>query len=252
MTRMIYHVVPEDQWQAVIDRYAPPDLEREGFVHCSFRHQTHDVIQRYFDSPEGLVVLEIDPFLTGAVVKVEGGVNPATGLSIEGSELFPHLYGAIPRIAVVRDCTPEEFRPYERRHGDYRITDDAGCFDLDTATDYLANHSYWAKGRSREVVERSVERSWTLTVCAADGTMAGMARVVTDWATAYYICDLFILPEHRGRGLGKALAAAIVEHPVLEPLNGLLLTADAHGLYRQFGFGPDEEDPPRFMRRKRR
>ena len=72
-----------------------------------------------------------------------------------------------------------------------------------------------------------------------DAAQAGFTRVVTDKATFAYICDVFILPDYRGIGLSKWLIQAIVEHPELQGLRRWsLATADAHGLYRQFGFNP--------------
>lgn len=78
-----------------------------------------------------------------------------------------------------------------------------------------------------------------LGVYAEDGTMAGAARVVTDRATFAWVCDLFVLPGHRGLGLGRALVEGIVSHPDLAEVKRMLLaTADAHGLYSRYGFEP--------------
>lgn len=98
-------------------------------------------------------------------------------------------------------------------------------------------------------MERSIEGSYCLACYAEDGSLAGFSRVVTDWATMYYDCDLFVLPQHRGRGLGKELVRRM--HPQLRSLSGMLLTADAHGLYAQFGFEQNKASANRFMRKPR-
>lgn len=242
----IYHIVTRRDWAAGSDPWAPAGLATEGFVHCSYRHQVGPTLRRFFAAedctlPEGLSVLEIDPFLTGAVVRAEAGTGGET--TPDGRpELFPHLFGPIPRAAVTAVLAVTEFLPYTLRVGGYTITDEQTALSLDRVANWLAEESYWAQGRSRETVAVSVENSWVLTVVAPDGTMAGMGRAVTDWATMYYLADLFILPEHRGRGLGKALVRAFVEHPRLVSLKGLLRTKDAHSLYEQFGFVRDGAD----------
>jgi uncharacterized protein (DUF952 family)/GNAT superfamily N-acetyltransferase len=245
-TPCIYHIVARRDWETGPDPWAPPGLATEGFIHCSYHHQVGPTLHRFFAGPdgtlpEGLSVLEIDPFLTGAVVRAEAGTGGE--MTAEGRpELFPHLYGELPRAAVTAVRPVTEFVSYVIEVGEYTITDDRGALSLDRAASWLAGESYWAQGRSRKTVAASLENSWVLTVVAPDGSMAGMGRAVTDWATMYYLADLFILPEHRGRGLGKALVRAFVEYPRLVGLKGLLRTKDAHGLYEQFGFERDGED----------
>ena len=133
----------------------------------------------------------------------------------------------------------------------YELSDDPTRIDIGVVHRYLSEDSYWAGGRSIEVVRRSVEHSWCLGAYDRTGAMVAFARVVTDWATMYYLCDVFVLPDHRGHGLGKVLVKRIVDDPRLAGLAGLLGTADAHGLYEQFGFLQDDEMRRRFMRRPR-
>lgn len=250
MSRYIYHVVRPEEWAAGSDPYSPGDYQTEGFIHCSFAHQVAGVVQRYYGGARDVGILEIDPFKTEAVIRIEpaaGGERTPTG----ELEEFPHLFGPIPRSAVARVGSVEEFEPFKRIVDGFVITDDASRFDLNKAYRYLSEQSYWAKGEPRAVFDRSVDHSWNLFLHAPSGESAGMARVITDWATAYYVCDLFVFQEFRGRGLGKALIQSIVEHPTLAPLHGMLLTADAHGMYRQYGFEQDDEGMRRFMRRKR-
>ncbi|MCP4197814.1 MAG: GNAT family N-acetyltransferase [Proteobacteria bacterium] len=101
--------------------------------------------------------------------------------------------------------------------------------------DYLSHHSYWAQGRSLDVVVKSIEHSLCFGVFSAT-QQVGFARVVTDYATFSWLCDLYILNSHRGRGLGKWLVECIVTHPELQEVGqSLLATKDAHKLYRRYG-----------------
>jgi GNAT superfamily N-acetyltransferase len=129
--------------------------------------------------------------------------------------------------------------PFESAQGEYLISDDPARLDLDTIHSWLSRDSYWAQGVPRDIVERSVRHSLCLGVYAANGVQVGLARVVTDYATFGWVCDVFVLESHRRHGLGKALMAAVVSHPRLQGLRRLALaTQDAHGLYAQFGFTP--------------
>ncbi len=120
----------------------------------------------------------------------------------------------------------------------YRISSDPVLVDIDVVRDFLSNHSYWAAGRSREVVATSVAHS-ALVVGAytADGSQVGFARMVSDRATFAWLADVFVLEGHRGRGLGRAIVKSAIEHPDMVNLQRqVLATADAHGLYADFGF----------------
>ena len=112
---------------------------------------------------------------------------------------------------------------------------DPARLDLDLVHSHL-NTTYWAKARARDVVERSLRHSLCFGAYA-EGEQVGFARVVTDRAVFAYLMDVFVLPEHQGQGIGKALVRAVVGHPDLRGLRLFVLrTRDAHGLYRQFGF----------------
>jgi GNAT superfamily N-acetyltransferase len=115
------------------------------------------------------------------------------------------------------------------------VTTDRSRFDLDVIHGFLTR-SYWARGIPRDVVARAIEHS--LCFGAFDRhAQVGFARVITDRATFAYLSDVFVLPPHRGRGVGKALMGAIVSHPELRGLRRwTLFTRDAQGLYRQYGF----------------
>jgi len=125
----------------------------------------------------------------------------------------------------------------------YRISSDPDLVDIDVVHDYLSNHSYWAAGRSRDVVVASVANSAVVVgAYAHDGSQVGFARMVSDLATFAWLADVFVLEAHRGQGLGRALVRCAVEHPDMVKLQRqVLATADAHSLYADFGFIPLEQ-----------
>jgi len=110
---------------------------------------------------------------------------------------------------------------------------------------YLSQ-SYWAKSIPKPLVEQSIKNSLCWGVYH-EGKQVGFARIISDRATFAYLCDVFIVPEHRDRGLSRALVSAIAKHPDLQGLRRwMLVTVDAHGLYEQFGFQPVAQ-PERHM-----
>jgi N-acetylglutamate synthase-like GNAT family acetyltransferase len=130
---------------------------------------------------------------------------------------------------------------------EYEISCDPARIDISLVHEFLSG-SYWAEGRSRETVERSIRNSLCFGVYTA-GRQVAFARVITDRAVFAYLADVFVVPELRGRGIGKGLVQAVLAHPELQTLRTFLLaTRDAHGLYEQFGFGPILE-PQRLMSR---
>ena len=126
---------------------------------------------------------------------------------------------------------------FERRCGEYVISDDPARFDADAMHDFLEREAYWVRGRSREQTAVAAANSVVLGVYGPDGSMVGGARVVTDRVTFGYLSDVYVLDAHRGRGLGKAVVAAACEHPAVAGIRRLMLiTADAHEMYRPLGF----------------
>nr|WP_026010526.1 GNAT family N-acetyltransferase [Pseudoxanthomonas sp. GW2] len=118
-----------------------------------------------------------------------------------------------------------------------RISNDRSELDLDLIHRFLSREAYWSRGIPRETVERAIAGSLCFGGYLGDAGQVAFARVVTDGATFGYLADVFVLPGHRGRGHGKQLVAAVMEHPQLRGLRRFLLaTSDAHGLYAQFGF----------------
>ena len=117
-----------------------------------------------------------------------------------------------------------------------RITTDPAEFDVALIHRFLSQQSTWARGIPLETVERSLRHSLCFAGFLGDAQIA-FARVITDYATFANLVDVFVLPEHRGRGHSKALMRAVMVHPDLQGLRRFTLnTVDAHGLYAQFGF----------------
>jgi GNAT superfamily N-acetyltransferase len=130
--------------------------------------------------------------------------------------------------------------------GDLRISTDPADLDLDWLHTALSERAYWALGRGRSVVERSIAGSLVYGAFAS-GRQVAFARVVTDEATFAWICDVFVDETARGHGVGKRLMAAIIDDPRLQGVKRMMLaTSDAHGLYAQFGFEPLGE-PEKWM-----
>lgn len=120
----------------------------------------------------------------------------------------------------------------------YTISTDPQKMDVEVIYSYLSR-SYWAEGRTKATVEKSLRNSLNFGVFDEQGAQVGFARVITDYATFAYLADVFILEEHRGHGLSKRLMETIMAHPDLQGLRRWsLATRDAHGLYEQFGFTP--------------
>lgn len=120
----------------------------------------------------------------------------------------------------------------------YIVSTDPQKMDVDVIYAYLSR-SYWAEGRTKATIEKSLRNSLNFGVFTSEGAQIGFARVITDYATFAYLADVFILEEHRGHGLSKRLMETIMAHPELQGLRRWsLATRDAHGLYAQFGFTP--------------
>ncbi|MEN2426986.1 GNAT family N-acetyltransferase [Chromobacterium vaccinii] len=117
------------------------------------------------------------------------------------------------------------------------IDSDPARLDRERIYQYLSGESYWARGLPREVFERSLDHSLCFGAYADDGQLIGFARAITDRATFAYLADVFVLESWQGQGVGKRLVEAAMAHPDLAGLRRMMLaTADAHGLYAQYGF----------------
>lgn len=112
--------------------------------------------------------------------------------------------------------------------------------DIDTIIYFLHQHSYWAQNRPKKAIKRSIENSVCVGVYES-GKQIGFGRIVTDYATVYYLADIFIIPAFQNRGIGKKLMNYICGLPELASLRGILTTQTAHSFYEEFGFSRANE-----------
>ena len=134
---------------------------------------------------------------------------------------------------------------FETHKDNFTISTDSARLDIDAIADMLTR-AYWAQGRAREMITRYVQHSLVFGLYCEDKQI-GLARVVTDYTTFAWLCDVFIHEDHRGHGLGKWLMETVHAHPDLQGLRRwMLATRDAHGLYQQFGWTP-LANPERWM-----
>ncbi|MGH9481010.1 MAG: GNAT family N-acetyltransferase [Terriglobales bacterium] len=125
----------------------------------------------------------------------------------------------------------------ETEHDGCLVSTDAARLDLEVIHGFLSR-AYWSEGIPRALVERAMRNSLCFGAYL-EGRQAGFARVISDYATYAYVADVFVLEPYRGRGISKRLMEAVLAHPELQGLRRWgLVTHDAHGLYRQFGFTP--------------
>lgn len=136
----------------------------------------------------------------------------------------------------------------DRHVGSYTVSDDPGRLDVRAIHAYLTR-SYWSAGIPFELLSRAVRSSLCIGAYDRADAQVGLVRLVSDYATFCYVCDVYVLEEHRGRGLSKAMLGMVMDHPTLQGLRRWsLVTADAQGLYRQFGFNTVAQ-PERHMER---
>jgi GNAT superfamily N-acetyltransferase len=122
----------------------------------------------------------------------------------------------------------------------YTVSDEKARLDLPVIHSFLTR-SYWAEGIGMERIERVVQYSFCFGLYAPDGEMIGFGRVLSDTSAIAYLMDVFVLEQHRGKGLGKWLVECILAHPALQPVRRwVLATEDAHELYARYGFTPYE------------
>ena len=139
---------------------------------------------------------------------------------------------------------------FETNLGNYSITTDRSKLDLDLIHQFLSEQAYWALGRSKDIVAKSIEHSMCFGIYTPEGSQVGFARIVTDLSTFAWICDLFILEPHRGQGLGKWLIRIIVDFFESKQLKRqLLATRDAHRLYTDYGGFVQLDNPDNWMER---
>jgi GNAT superfamily N-acetyltransferase len=131
-----------------------------------------------------------------------------------------------------------EYPIIETQRDGYIISTDKARFDVAAIHAYLTR-SYWSPGIPRAVVEKAIAGALCFGLFSEQRNQVGFARAITDGATFSYLADVYVLEEHRGKGLGKWIVETILAHPSLQGLRRILLaTHDAHKLYAQFGFEP--------------
>jgi GNAT superfamily N-acetyltransferase len=118
----------------------------------------------------------------------------------------------------------------------YWISDDRSLIDVDRVHGWISRESYWAAGRSHEVMATAIEHSLVLGLYAADGEQGGFARLVTDRATFAWVCDVFVDAAHRGHGLGTFLIQAAIDHPDVAGIRQVLMARPERTVYRRLGF----------------
>ena len=132
------------------------------------------------------------------------------------------------------------------------ISDDKSLLNFNTIYEFM-QRSYWANKRTKEKIKKSIENSLCYGVYYGE-RQVGFARVITDWTTMYWLCDVFIDEDYRGQGLGKKLIEEITNSEDLKNLFGYLGTKDAHTLYEQFDFVREQDKvmtrKPDFFRNK--
>ena len=128
----------------------------------------------------------------------------------------------------------------------YELDDDPGRIDRDALHRYLSEESYWAKGRAREVQDELIDGAARVVGLYHAGEQVGFARTLSDGHVQSYLADVYVLEQHRGRGLGVELVRFSVDEGPLAHTKWFLHTEDAHDLYRRFGFA---EPGPRALER---
>jgi RimJ/RimL family protein N-acetyltransferase len=136
--------------------------------------------------------------------------------------------------------------------GSYELDDDPARIDPAAAAAFLTTEAYWARWRTEPDIRRQIDAAWRVVgAYDAAGAMVGFARAISDGGSAY-LADVYVLPAHRGRGLGKAIVAMMIEEGPGAGFRWMLHTSDAYGLYRQFAFAPPPDNymerPPRGVR----
>ncbi|MDD5723659.1 MAG: GNAT family N-acetyltransferase [Syntrophales bacterium] len=133
---------------------------------------------------------------------------------------------------------------------DYVISTNKTRLDVAVIHDFLSNRSYWGKGRTIEAVRKTIDHSLCFGAYNKDNRLVGFARVVSDLTIFAYLMDVFVLEEHRGRGLGKQLVDHIVNYPAFQDIRFWRLdTDDAHELYRKYGF-KEPAFPEKIMKKR--
>ena len=130
----------------------------------------------------------------------------------------------------------------------YWVSDDTGLVDIGKVHAWMSEQSYWASGRPLQVMAFAIENSLVLGLYSAEGRQAGFARLVTDYATFGWLCDVFVDSGLRGGGLGAFLVETAVNHPAMRGVRQVLMAEPGRSIYRRQGF-TELASPERWMER---
>ena len=131
----------------------------------------------------------------------------------------------------------------------YELDDDPARIDREAVHRYLSEESYWAKGRPRDVQDELIDGAARVVGVYHHDEQVGFTRTLSDGHAQSYLADVYVLEEHRGRGLGVELVRFSVDEGPFAETKWFLHTSDAHDLYRKFGFAePDERAMERWRR----
>jgi hypothetical protein len=230
MRSLVEHIGP-GQWD-VIRQPNPKELAATSILELPIIEASAKV------RADGVVDDEADyalPIWAGVIPLRTQAMLPVTDSRLSPSIPMPrHISEYVPpdsRVAVAHDGAP-----FERSVDGFLISTDAARLDLGVIHEFLSKRSYWAEDIPRQVVARGIANSLCFGVYD-DIRQVGFARVISDYATYAYVADVFIIESYRGRGLSKALMGTVMSHPRLQGLRlWTLRTADAHELYKKFGF----------------
>lgn len=122
----------------------------------------------------------------------------------------------------------------------YEFDDNVLRIDLDVVWEFLSTHAYWGRWRTRDVVEKQIRSAWRVVGAyeRSSGAQVGFARAFSDGYAAAYLADVFVLPAHRGHGLGVGIVRKMIDEGPGAKFLWMLHTRDAHAMYAKFGFGP--------------
>jgi GNAT superfamily N-acetyltransferase len=125
--------------------------------------------------------------------------------------------------------------------GEYEIDDDPGRVDRDAVWQFLSTEAYWGRWRARADLEAQLDAAWRVIATYHDGVLVAFARTLSDGIGTAYLADVYVLPEHRGRGVALAMLTELIDNGPGAQFRWMLHTADAQGLYAKLGFLPPSD-----------
>lgn len=199
---------------------------RGGEIRCRLRDGRVELAGGCVFYLEGMIELALQDAVDSDTAVAAAGDPPATQPAVTDATAATNACAA----------SAETDTQISTLRGIYRISGDTARLDLDAIHAYLSR-SYWSPGIPRALVAAAVAQSLCFGLYDPRGAQVGFARVVTDRATFAYLCDVYVLEEHRGLALGQALMQQVMADPLFGRVRrSVLVTRDAHALYRRYGF----------------